>query len=75
MQIGHTIRYLSHFIVGFLLAFMSGWKLALVTLAIIPLLAIAGGAYTLSMSTISKKAETAYAESGMVAEEVHPQKI
>jgi len=51
---------------------MSGWKLALVTLAIIPLLAIAGGAYTLSMSTISKKAETAYAESGMVAEEVHP---
>lgn len=69
-KIGHTIRYLSHFIVGFLLGFMSGWKLALVTLAVIPLLAIAGGAYTLSISTISKKAETAYAECGMVAEEV-----
>jgi len=49
---------------------MSGWKLALVTLVAIPLLAIAGGAYALTMSTLSKKAEAAYAESGKIADEV-----
>ncbi|KAH9604959.1 hypothetical protein KSS87_002098 [Heliosperma pusillum] len=45
-KIGHTFRYLSQFIVGFILGFMSVWKLTLVTLGVVPFIAVAGGTYT-----------------------------
>ncbi|TKY57618.1 ABC transporter B family member 13 [Spatholobus suberectus] len=67
---GHAIRYLSQFIVGFAIGFTSVWQLTLLTLAVVPLIAVAGGAYTVIMSTLSEKGEAAYAEAGKVAEEV-----
>ncbi|KAG7971639.1 hypothetical protein I3843_07G145400 [Carya illinoinensis] len=67
---GHTLRYLSQFIVGFSIGFTSVWQLSLLTLAVVPLMAFAGGAYTVIMSTLSEKGEAAYAEAGKVAEEV-----
>ncbi|KAM5565167.1 ABC transporter B family member 13-like [Rosa sericea] len=67
---GHTLRYLSQFIVGFGIGFASVWQLTLLTLAVVPLIALAGGAYTIVMSSLSKKGEAAYAEAGKVAEEV-----
>ncbi|KAK7382939.1 hypothetical protein VNO78_28603 [Psophocarpus tetragonolobus] len=67
---GHAIRYLSQFIVGFAIGFTSVWQLTLLTLAVVPLIAVAGGAYTIIMSTLSEKGEAAYAEAGKVAEEV-----
>ncbi|XP_058098927.1 ABC transporter B family member 13 isoform X3 [Magnolia sinica] len=67
---GHCLRYLAQFVVGFAVGFTTLWKLTLVTLAVIPLLVVAGGAYTIIMSTLSKKGEAAYAEAGKVAEEV-----
>ena len=69
-QTGHAFRYLSQFVVGFAIGFTSVWQLTLLTLAVVPLIAIAGGAYTIIMSTLSKKGEAAYAEAGNVAEEV-----
>ncbi|KAL1311985.1 hypothetical protein HN51_038637 [Arachis hypogaea] len=66
---GHAIRYLSQFIVGFGIGFTSVWQLTLLTLAVVPLIAVAGGAYTIIMSTLSEKGEAAYAEAGKVAEE------
>ncbi|PWA88071.1 P-glycoprotein 13 [Artemisia annua] len=68
-KIGHGLRYFSQFIVGFVVGFTSVWQLTLLTLAIVPLIAFAGGAYTMVMSTLSEKSEAAYAESGKVAEE------
>ncbi|XP_076951580.1 ABC transporter B family member 13-like [Bidens hawaiensis] len=68
-KIGHGLRYLSQFIVGFVVGFTSVWQLTLLTLAIVPLIAFAGGAYTMIMSTLSEKSEAAYAESGKIAEE------
>ncbi|XP_062101437.1 ABC transporter B family member 13-like isoform X2 [Humulus lupulus] len=67
---GHALRYLSQFIVGFGIGFTSVWRLTLVTLAVVPLIAMAGVAYTLIMSTLSGKGEKAYAEAGKLAEEV-----
>ena len=55
---------------GFLLGFITVWKLSLVTLAIVPLIAVAGGFYTVILSTLSQKVEAAYSESGKIAEEV-----
>jgi ATP-binding cassette subfamily B (MDR/TAP) protein 1 len=71
MQTGHVLRYLSQFIVGFAIGFTSVWQLSLLTLAVVPLIAFAGGAYTIIMSTLSEKGEAAYAEAGKVAEEVN----
>ncbi|XP_023535471.1 ABC transporter B family member 13-like [Cucurbita pepo subsp. pepo] len=69
-KIGHALRYFSQFVVGFGIGFTSVWKLTLLTLAIVPLVAIAGGAYTIIMSTLSEKGEAAYAQAGKTAEEV-----
>ncbi|KAL5986048.1 hypothetical protein ACLOJK_028038 [Asimina triloba] len=69
-KVGHCLRYLAQFVVGFAVGFTILWKVTLVTLAVIPLLVVAGGAYTIIMSTLSRKGEAAYAESGKVAEEV-----
>nr|GMC75663.1 ABC transporter B family member 13-like [Ipomoea batatas] len=68
-KIGHTIRYISQFLVGFAVGFLSVWQLTLLTLAVVPLIAVAGGTYTLIMSNLSQKGEAAYAEAGKVAEE------
>ncbi|XP_040951407.1 ABC transporter B family member 13 isoform X1 [Gossypium hirsutum] len=68
---GHAFRYLSQFIVGFAIGFTSVWQLTLLTLAVVPLIAIAGGAYTIIMSTLSEKGEAAYTEAGKIAEEVN----
>ncbi|KAL5557849.1 hypothetical protein UlMin_034060 [Ulmus minor] len=67
---GHALRYLSQFIIGFAIGFTSVWQLTLLTLAVVPFIAVVGGAYTMIMSTLSKKGEAAYAEAGKVAEEV-----
>ncbi|KAM3710870.1 hypothetical protein ACB098_01G065400 [Castanea mollissima] len=67
---GHALRYISQFIVGFAVGFASVWQLTLLTLAVVPLIAFAGGAYTIIMSTLSEKGEAAYAEAGKVAEEI-----
>lgn len=70
LQISHCIRYLSQFVVGFAVGFMSVWQLTLLTLAVVPLIVVAGGAYAVTMSTLSKKGEAAYAQAGKVSEEV-----
>ncbi|KAG7593128.1 ABC transporter type 1 transmembrane domain superfamily [Arabidopsis thaliana x Arabidopsis arenosa] len=69
----HVLRYLSQFIAGFVIGFLSVWQLTLLTLAVVPLIAVAGGGYAIIMSTISEKSETAYADAGKVAEEVMSQ--
>lgn len=70
MQIGHCLRYMSQFLVGFIVGFLSVWQLTLVTLAVVPLMAIAGGTYAVVISNLSRKGEAAYAEAGKIAEEV-----
>ncbi|KAI8549479.1 hypothetical protein RHMOL_Rhmol06G0027600 [Rhododendron molle] len=69
-KIGHGLRYLSQFFAGFAIGFTSVWQLTLVTLAVVPLIAVAGGTYTFIMSSLSEKGEAAYAQAGKVAEEV-----
>ncbi|XAR61640.1 Xenobiotic-transporting ATPase [Bertholletia excelsa] len=69
-KIGHGLRYLAQFVVGFAIGFTSVWQLTLLTLAVVPLIAVAGGTYAVIMSSLSEKGEAAYAEAGKVAEEV-----
>ncbi|KAG9442670.1 hypothetical protein H6P81_018524 [Aristolochia fimbriata] len=69
-KVGHCLRYIAQFIAGFTLAFVSVWQLTLVTLAVVPLIVIAGGLSAVTLTSLSKKIEGAYAEAGKVAEEV-----
>lgn len=70
MQIGHCFRYISQFLVGFIVGFLSVWQLTLVTLAVVPLMAVAGGTHAVVILNLSRKGEVAYAEAGKIAEEV-----
>ena len=65
----------AQFVVGFAIGVAYVWQLILLTLVVVPLIAVAGGAYTVIMSTLSEKGEAAYAEAGKVAEEVKLKEI
>ncbi|KAH9614600.1 hypothetical protein KSS87_020848 [Heliosperma pusillum] len=54
---------------GFVIAFIRGWLLAIVLLACIPALVIAGGTMALLMMKMSSRAQMAYADAGNVVEQ------
>ena len=70
-QMGHYLHYMARFIAGFAVGFSSVWQLTLVTLAVVPLMAAAGGTYAAIMIGLTAKSQKAYAEAGKIAEEVH----
>ncbi|RUS29249.1 hypothetical protein BC938DRAFT_480878 [Jimgerdemannia flammicorona] len=67
---GLVVQYTAQFIAGFVIAFVKGWKLALVLLAAIPALGIVGSVMIKIMSSYTTKGQDAYAEAGAVAEQV-----
>lgn len=68
-KIGHYLHYMARFLAGFAVGFSSVWQLTLLTVAVVPLMAIAGGAYAATMTGLSRKSQLAYVEAGKVAEE------
>ncbi|KAJ1967670.1 hypothetical protein H4R34_006366, partial [Dimargaris verticillata] len=58
------------FTTGFILAFIKGWQLAIVLLAVLPLLALAGTLVTMLIATKSTGGQSSYGAAGAVAEEV-----
>lgn len=67
---GNFIHYMATFVAGFAVGFTSLWKLALVTLAVVPAIAIAGGFYTACLTDHSSKSQQQYWEAGSIAEQV-----
>lgn len=70
MQFGNFIHYIATFIAGFAVGFSILWKLSLVTLAVVPAIAMAGGMYAYSLTNLTSKSQQAYAEAGGIAEQV-----
>ncbi|CAK9872650.1 unnamed protein product [Sphagnum jensenii] len=66
---GNYVHYMARFIAGFAVGFSSVWQLTLVTLAVVPLIALAGGAYAVVMIGITSKSQKAYSKAGEIAEE------
>jgi len=56
-------------IFGFTLGFVKGWKLALVMLAVTPLLAVCGGLMMKTMASLAQRGQAAYAKAGAFATE------
>ncbi|KAK4399303.1 ABC transporter B family member 9 [Sesamum angolense] len=68
-KVGKFIQFMSTFFGGFAIAFIKGWRLALVLSSSIPALAIAGGCVALIMSKMSSRSQAAYAEAGNIVEQ------
>lgn len=69
-KVGLIFQAFAQFIAGFIIAFIRGWRLALVLLAILPLLIGAGAFMSASIASRSSKGQSAYARAGHLAEEV-----
>lgn len=68
---GNFIHYICTFIGGFAVGFSSLWKLALVTLAVVPAIAMAGGLYAYAVTGLTSRNQEAYGNAGSIAEQVH----
>ncbi|ELU17748.1 hypothetical protein CAPTEDRAFT_209638 [Capitella teleta] len=65
-----AMQHVSTFVAGFVIAFVYGWELALVILAIVPLMAVVGAIANKMGTSWAKREQQAYAKAGAVAEEV-----
>ncbi|KAI3917156.1 hypothetical protein MKX01_003605, partial [Papaver californicum] len=66
---GNFIHYMATFVSGFVVGFTAAWQLALVTLAVVPLIAIVGGIQTTTLAKLSIKSQEALSEAGNIAEQ------
>lgn len=64
------IQRFTTFICGFLLGFVTGWKLTLVIIAVSPLIGIGAGMIGLAVAKLTGRELKAYAKAGAVADEV-----
>ncbi|NWT63776.1 ABCBB protein, partial [Prunella himalayana] len=69
-QVAVFIQRLTTFVGGFLLGFVSGWKLTLVIIAVSPLLGVGAALYGLAVAKLTGRELKAYAKAGAVADEV-----
>ncbi|XP_061530021.1 ATP-dependent translocase ABCB1-like isoform X1 [Phycodurus eques] len=69
-KMGMLIQSVSTFILSIIIGFSIGWKLALVILAICPLLGLSAALFTRVVTSYTSKEQAAYAKAGAVAEEV-----
>ncbi|CAN7119326.1 unnamed protein product, partial [Brassica rapa subsp. narinosa] len=69
-KVGNFLHYISRFIAGFAIGFTSVWQISLVTLAIVPLIAPAGGFYAFVAIGLISRVRKSYIKAGQVAEEV-----
>uniref|UniRef100_A0A8C3JX63 Bile salt export pump n=1 Tax=Calidris pygmaea TaxID=425635 RepID=A0A8C3JX63_9CHAR len=69
-QVAIFIQRITTFVCGFLLGFVSGWKLTLVIIAVSPLLGVGAAIYGLAVAKLTGRELKAYAKAGAVADEV-----
>ncbi|GAB2287878.1 ABC transporter B member 19 [Dionaea muscipula] len=68
-KVGNFIHYLSTFLAGLVVGFVSAWRLALLSVAVIPGIAFAGGLYAYTLTGLTSKGRESYANAGIVAEQ------
>ncbi|KFK43347.1 hypothetical protein AALP_AA1G113900 [Arabis alpina] len=69
-KVGNFLHCLSRFIAGFAIGFTSVWQITLVTLAIVPFIALAGGLYAFVSTGLIARIRKSYVKAGEIAEEV-----
>ncbi|KAF5766382.1 putative Type I protein exporter [Helianthus annuus] len=61
-KLGNFIHYLATFVSGFVVGFTAVWQLALVTLAVVPLIAIIGDIHMTTLAKLSSKSQEALSD-------------
>ncbi|KAJ3146682.1 ATP-binding cassette, sub-B (MDR TAP), member 4 [Geranomyces michiganensis] len=69
-KVGLIVQFLTTFVAGFVIAYVRGWRLALVLTACLPLLVGAAVIMTKALAAGSKSGNTAYAKAGGLAQTV-----
>ncbi|XP_043807365.1 ABC transporter B family member 2 isoform X2 [Manihot esculenta] len=69
-EVGNFMHYISRFLSGFIIGFVRVWQISLVTLSIVPLIALAGGCYAYVTIGLIAKMRKSYIKAGEIAEEV-----
>lgn len=67
---GNFIHYMATFVSGFVVGFTAVWQLALVTLAVVPLIAVIGAIHMSTLAKLSGKSQEALSEAGHTVEQV-----
>lgn len=68
-RVGNFIHYLSTFVAGLVVGFVSAWRLALLSVAVIPGIAFAGVLYNHTLTGLTSKSRESYANAGIIAEQ------
>ncbi|VVB02418.1 unnamed protein product [Arabis nemorensis] len=68
-KLGNFIHYMATFVSGFIVGFTAVWQLALVTLAVVPLIAVIGGIHTTTLSKLSNKSQDSLSQAGNIVEQ------
>ncbi|XP_068306707.1 ABC transporter B family member 2-like [Pyrus communis] len=69
-KVGNFLHYVSRFLAGFIIGFVRVWQISLVTLSIVPLIALAGGVYAYVTIGLIARVRKSYVKAGEIAEEV-----
>ncbi|KAK4846631.1 hypothetical protein QYF36_020079 [Acer negundo] len=69
-KVGNFMHYISRFISGFIIGFARVWQISLVTLSIVPLIALAGGIYAFVATGLIARVRKSYVKAGEIAQEV-----
>lgn len=69
-KVGNFMHYISRFLAGFTIGFVRVWQISLVTLSIVPLIALAGGCYAYVTIGLISRVRKSYVKAGEIAEEV-----
>ncbi|KAJ9152445.1 hypothetical protein P3X46_026010 [Hevea brasiliensis] len=69
-KVGNFMHYISRFLCGFTIGFVRVWQISLVTLSIVPLIALAGGCYAFVTIGLIARVRKSYVKAGEIAEEV-----
>ncbi|XLR12599.1 hypothetical protein S83_040537 [Arachis hypogaea] len=68
-KLGNFIHYFGTFISGFAVGFSAVWQLALVTLAVVPMIAVIGAIHTTTLAKLSAKSQEALSQAGNIVEQ------
>ncbi|PPD68554.1 hypothetical protein GOBAR_DD34574 [Gossypium barbadense] len=68
-KLGNFIHYMATFVSGFVVGFTAVWQLALVTLGVVPLIAVIGAIHTITLAKLSAKTQEALSQGGNIVEQ------
>ncbi|KAL6998192.1 Multidrug resistance protein 1 [Sarracenia purpurea var. burkii] len=67
--LGNFMHYMATFVSGFVVGFTAVWQLALVTLAVVPVIAVIAAIHTNKLAKLSSKSQEALSQAGNIAEQ------